>query len=323
MNIFKAISEFFKRGFRSTPKLPTSEEKTTRIGGLKSDGSLREEIKINPNLSYTDRITNYINQAKTNPDVFKELSSLDREKLLVGSVLEEKGASEELMKLFNIKDLIFCDPKYFESQLNENFNSFIVPESYYEATLEGVQKRIEFLREQIVISLNGNTYRMNAKFIERQPYTVEPYRRSQNSLEQKITVDENGKIEFSFDNKSSRPSTGEEIHHFRQVSGNQLLDIRTGHKTKRFNHYYAIKGDGDVARVYINRSEPESHRPEYEYKQKQPKDLLDPEGGLGWFDQNTNAIKLFKGQISEEELQKKLNEEGLGEDSKDGIEPND
>ena len=34
MNIFKAISEFLKRGFKSTPKLPAYEEKTTRIGGL-------------------------------------------------------------------------------------------------------------------------------------------------------------------------------------------------------------------------------------------------------------------------------------------------
>ena len=321
MNILQAISEFFKRGFRSTPKLPASEEKITRIGGLKSydKANIKEEIKINPNLSYTDRITNYINEAKTNPNVFKALSSWDREKLLVGAVLEEKGASEELMKLFNGKDLISCDPKYFESQLDNNFTRFAVPESYYEATLEGVKNRIEFLRGKITIS-NGNSYSMSAEFIESQPYTAEPYRRSQNSLEQEIVVDEKGKTNFSFNNKSYLPSTGEVIHHFRQVSDNRLLDIQTGHKNNRFNHYYAIEGNGDMAKVFINRSNPESHIPEYVYTQKQPKDLLDPKGGLGWFAQNDNARRLFEGQISEEELQKQLDQEG--KDSQDGIEPN-
>ena len=328
MNIFKAISEFFKRGFRSTPKLPASEEKTTRIGGLKSyeKANIKEEIKINPNLSYTDRITNYINEAKTNPNVFKALSSWDREKLLVGAILEEKGASEELMKLFNNTSLISCDPKYFESQLNQDFTSFVVPESFYEATLEGIKNRMDFLRNQIFVSLDKNSYKTNVKFVENQPFTVAPHDRGQSKAEQTIEVNENGEAKFTFNLDTTNNSTGKVTENHRHLSrkngkDDKLIETRKGYE--RLSDYsYSIERRGDKAIVIIDDTISGKHSPEL-YEQIAPKSFLDTEKGLGWFDQNDNARRLFEGKISVKELNEELNKKGLGIDSQKGIEPND
>lgn len=326
MNIIQAISGFFKSIFNRTAQLQSPKENNNRIGGLKPNekSTLQESVKFNPNQSYTDRLNELINEVHSDPNAFKALSSSDRKKLLVGAVLEEKGASEELMKLFNNTSLISCDPNDFDSQLNENFTSFVVPESFYEETLEGVQNRIDFLREQIVISLNGNSYIMNAKFIESQPFTA-PINRPKVSFEQTINVDPNGETIFSSHQRVENTPTGELINIFRQLSGKngkdeKLIEKVTGHEKNSLNHYYEIEGNGDMATVLIAQSE---HEKTLVYEQKVPKSFLDTKHGLGWFAQNDNARRLFEGQISVEQLNEELNKKGLGIDSQNGIEPND
>ena len=148
MNIIQAISGFFKSIFNRTAQLQFPKENNNRIGGLKPNekSTLQESVKFNPNQSYTDRLNELINEVHSDPNAFKALSSSDRKKLLVGAVLEEKGASEELMKLFNNTSLISCDPNDFDSQLNTYLNEI----NNYPKTREPIIYKIENNRYKIV-----------------------------------------------------------------------------------------------------------------------------------------------------------------------------
>ena len=164
MKIIDLIKKIFGRFNSEVPKL---EESNIDLEQVEKNAGERKEfvdsIKFEQE-SYKTKLDEMLEQAQRNPLAV----GLDFEEILVGAVLEEKGASEELMKLFTNSKVCSADYKYWESSLGAKFDQFVVPANNNNPkyTVEAINKRIQELKEQINISSDKNSFFINGEYNE-------------------------------------------------------------------------------------------------------------------------------------------------------------
>lgn len=323
--------------------LSEPEEITNETEELK-DNPLKERIKYNPNLSYTDRLSKHLEEA-----TFNQLSNEDLDKILVGAVLEEKGASEEFMKLFKNSELFSADPKYWESHLDSHFSTFVVPDSYYEKTLDGIQQRTVELRnsidfigsemytvssdyhEQINSSLLGSSENtttvnvcQNISLVPNRPeisnftFTTS-YNTVPNYFKDSPSRMQHLKSEQVNNTKSLIKINGVDDYVHETYSSLVPYDPDYPEQYSKKEYCYTIKRNGTTAKICINpESTSEVNTPLY-VQLAPDNSLLDTNKGLGWFNQNSNIRRLLEKELTVEQLNEELKQQGLSVDTQYGI----
>lgn len=302
MKIVETLKNFFKKIFSKVPNLRAGKEE---IIGLQDDlGSisnadknrLAEQVKVQEPKSYTEILKSTLERAKERGEVER---GLDFEKDILGAVLEEKGASKELVELYRKSKVKSMAPKYWESQSSQNIDSFFIPElSDIESTVDGIKDMIEEYRKQVMISSDGNGYIVRGKY--------DDYDRGQTgiSVSQKITVGNDRKVEYRVDESKYREDINKVMEHKRILNkengqGVKLIESIEGNQLEQQNLYYEVDRKGKKAVITIGRNDDKRSPYTVSYEQTAPQNLLDTEKGLGFYQDNLNAKRFYEGDLKE------------------------
>ena len=284
---------------------------------------------------YTDSLTELIELAKSGEQV---PTDSDYEGILMGAVMEEKGASVEMIDLFD-KD--FADfstgihaikPQEWKDYLTQDgqFTHFIRPAGEpYELTVEGIRKRINELREMIEISNDGREFSVSAGYLDENNSNNEC--RCNKEVRQNIKVGDEGKTTYTFDEITRLSDVeidpqGNPVEQYPKVSiYNQkqlerqngrdirLLESEYGYERDDDSLYYVVEDVGNKVRVTVGRDDEPSSSNTQVYEQRKVGSFLDAKSGLGFYKDNMIARRLKNGDFKEnpEALQDELKKLGL------------
>lgn len=296
--------------FKKISLLNSPEETPTEYLTLEvSDIQLPEDY-YNPNkyIPFKRRIkleyTSKLEQLFNTPNQLDTMDYHNIDKIIVGSILEEEHASEELMTLFN-KSPSFscstnCSSNNFVSQLDKDFSCFIFPNSNYEKTKEGIEARKNFLKKNISISSNKNSYTIIG-------YYSQPDNQCMYFLKQTISIKEKGLINYSLETACmpSQSKKSSSIKHVKSLVRKNNTDMHleeyvSDKSAPSSNYHYTISRHSDSDNVTkVSVSQGNSVINSYSVINAPNSFLSSP---LGWFKNNSDVQALLKGEKSPEEL---------------------